>query len=92
MGSFRESPVELFGEMLQRFRHDFWKQINWKNGLQSAKNMIVYKIAYSTVDGKTEMKFMCLKILVGAIGFEPTTPCAQGGFRGLLKFIDFVIF
>ena len=23
--------------------------------------------------------------LVGAIGFEPTTPCAQDGFRGLLE-------
>ena len=24
------------------------------------------------------MQFMCLKILFGAIGFEPTTPCSQG--------------
>ena len=50
--------------------------------------MIVYKIAYSTVDGKTEMKFMCLKVLVGD-RFEPTTPCAQGGFQHLLKSLDF---
>jgi len=26
-----------------------------------------------------------LKKLVGAIGFEPTTPCAQGGFRAFFQ-------
>jgi len=32
--------------------------MRWKNGLENVKNLIVYQIAYSTVDGKTEMKFI----------------------------------
>ena len=49
----------------------------------------VYNFAYSTVDEKTEMKFISLIILVGAIGFEPTTPCAKADFSTCLKFVEF---
>jgi hypothetical protein len=44
---------------------------------ETLKNTTVYKIDYTAVDGKPEMRFMCLKRLVGERGFEPPTPWSR---------------
>ena len=41
------------------------------------KNMTVYKIDTINVDGKPEVQFKCLKIMVGERGFEPPTPWSR---------------
>jgi hypothetical protein len=37
----------------------------------------VYKIDHSGVDGSPEVRFKCLKRLVGERGFEPPTPWSR---------------
>jgi hypothetical protein len=41
------------------------------------KNTTVYKIDTIDVDGKPEVQFKCLKIMVGERGFEPPTPWSR---------------
>jgi hypothetical protein len=41
------------------------------------KNTTVYKIDTIDVDGKPEVRFKCLKRLVGERGFEPPTPWSR---------------
>jgi hypothetical protein len=41
------------------------------------RNSTVYKIVYIDVDGKPEVQFKCLKIMVGERGFEPPTPWSR---------------
>ena len=48
-----------------------------KTSLLNSEDLTVYKIIYSAVDEKTEMKFKYLKILVGERGFEPPTPWSR---------------
>jgi len=43
----------------------------------------VYKIDYSAVDRKPEVRFMCSKKLVGERGFEPPTPWSRTRFQSL---------
>jgi len=45
--------------------------------LENPKNRAVYKIVYGGVTAKPEMRFMCLKRLVGERGFEPPTPWSR---------------
>ena len=45
--------------------------------LEIQKNMTAYKNVYIDVDGKPEVAFKCLKILVGERGFEPPTPWSR---------------
>jgi hypothetical protein len=52
----------------------------WKHWLLDFEDLTVYKIAYSTVDGKPEVLFMSLKIMVGERGFEPPTPWSRTRF------------
>jgi hypothetical protein len=46
-------------------------------GTKSGKNTTVYKIDTINVDGKPEIYFKCLRILVGERGFEPPTPWSR---------------
>jgi hypothetical protein len=39
--------------------------------------LTVYKIDHRAVDGNPEVRFKCLKELVGARGFEPPTPWSR---------------
>ena len=48
--------------------------------LEIQKNMTAYKNVYIDVDGKPEVAFKCLKILVGERGFEPPTPWSRTRF------------
>jgi hypothetical protein len=48
-----------------------------KTSLLNSEDLTVYKIIYSAVDEKPEMKFKCLKKLVGERGFEPPTPWSR---------------
>jgi hypothetical protein len=41
------------------------------------RGFLSLNFAYSAVDEKPEMLFMCLKILVGERGFEPPTPWSR---------------
>ena len=41
--------------------------------LLNLEDLTVYKIVYSAVDEKPEIAWKCLKIMVGAKGFEPST-------------------
>jgi len=41
------------------------------------KNMTVYNFDTIDVDGKPEVMFKCLKIMVGERGFEPPTPWSR---------------
>ncbi len=49
----------------------------------------VYNFDTIDVDGKPEVQFKCLKIMVGERGFEPPTPWSRTRFRLLLKAIEF---
>jgi hypothetical protein len=40
------------------------------------------------VDGNPEMRFKCLKIMVGERGFEPPTPWSRTRFQQLLNFVE----
>ena len=55
-------------------------QVRSTNGIASLLNYValtVYKIDHSAVDGNPEVRFKCLKKLVGARGFEPPTPWSR---------------
>jgi hypothetical protein len=43
----------------------------------NSEALTVYKIDYSDVDGKTEVQFKYLTIMVGERGFEPPTPWSR---------------
>jgi hypothetical protein len=43
----------------------------------NSEDLTVYKIDCSGVDGKPEVQFICLKVLVGERGFEPPTPWSR---------------
>jgi len=48
--------------------------------LLNSEDPTVYKIAYTAVDEKPEVPFMCLKTMVGERGFEPPTPWSRTRF------------
>jgi len=65
------------------------------NGFACLLNYValtVYKFDHSDVDGNPEVRFKCLKKLVGERGFEPPTPWSRTGFQSLLKSVGFFCF
>jgi hypothetical protein len=50
---------------------------------------MIYKFIYSAVDEKLEIAWKCLKRMVGAKGFEPSTSWSRTRFQVLLKAIGF---
>jgi len=56
--------------------------------LVNSEDLTVYKIDTIDVDGKPEVLFKCLKILVGERGFEPPTPWSRTRFQLLLNSIE----
>jgi hypothetical protein len=53
--------------------------------LLNLEAMTVYKIIYSGVDEKPEVACKCLKELVGANGFEPSTSWSRTGVTKTLN-------
>jgi hypothetical protein len=52
-------------------------EIPLKTQKETQKNNTVYNFDTIDVDGKPEVLFKCLKILVGERGFEPPTPWSR---------------
>jgi len=50
-------------------------------GIQLSLGVNSYNFDYRPFSAVLENGHISLKKMVGAIGFEPTTPCAQGSFR-----------
>ena len=50
---------------------------HWESSLKIGDADTVYKFDTIDVDGKPEVQFKCLKIMVGERGFEPPTPWSR---------------
>jgi len=59
-----------------------------KSGLLNSEALTVYDFIYTAVDEKPEVRFKCLKRMVGARGFEPPTPWSRTRCQALVKLVD----
>jgi hypothetical protein len=77
----------------RKIKQNFYEKITLQFSLNITQKIsdagTVYKIDTIDVDGKPEVQFKCLKIMVGERGFEPPTPWSRTRFRRLLNSIEF---